>query len=102
MPTLDVSDGAKINLGEIEAYLTNLVDAETAETFVDGLVDHCERLARMPGTFGTARFDLAPNLRSTPHRKYVIYFRYLGDTLQVVAIIHGRRDAIAYFDDDDA
>lgn len=97
MSALDVSDAAKINLAEIEAYLTELADAETAEIFVEGLVDHCERLAQMPGIFGTARSDLAPNVRSTPYRKYVIYFRYLDDTLQVVAVIHGRRDALTYF-----
>ncbi len=63
------------------------------------LLDHCRRVAALPGTLGTARPDLAPDLRSTPHKRYIVYFRYSGDTVQIVNILDASRDAVAHFAD---
>jgi toxin ParE1/3/4 len=41
---------------------------------------------------GRERDDLGPALRSVAHSSYVIIFRYLDDRIQVVRIVHGRRD----------
>ena len=39
-------------------------------------------------------------LRSHPHRNYVIFFRYLGDALEIVHVLEGHRDIEAFFEDE--
>lgn len=73
--------------------------AETASTFAAKIDRQCAHPASLPGTLGTARPDLSKGLRSTPCQGYVIFFRYLPDTLEVVTILHGSRDLTAYFDE---
>lgn len=67
--------------------------------FVDGLRNKCSHLAALPGTLGRARPALRPDIRSFAHRGYVI-LRYQQDIFEVVNIIEGHRDLIAYFRDD--
>ncbi len=55
----------------------------------------------MPGTLGRARPELGADLRSFPFRGHVIFFRYAGDTLEVVNVLEGHRDIEAAFKDSD-
>ncbi|MEH3120290.1 MAG: type II toxin-antitoxin system RelE/ParE family toxin [Methylorubrum populi] len=59
------------------------------------------RLAALPGTLGRARPELQPDIRSTPYRSYIIFFRYLDDTFEVVNILHSRRDIDDFFAGDE-
>jgi putative addiction module CopG family antidote len=68
--------------------------------FVDRLQNQCKKLASLPGTLGWPRPDLRPDIRSFAFKGYVIFFRYEGDTFQVVNVLEGHRDIIAYFSDD--
>lgn len=52
----------------------------------------------MPATLGTARRELRPDIRSTPCSGYVIFFRYCDDALEVLNVLHGRRDIVPYFE----
>jgi toxin ParE1/3/4 len=61
------------------------------------LVERCEHLAELPGVLGRPRPELLPDLRSTPHGNYVIFFRYVDDALEVVNILEGHRDIAAFF-----
>ncbi len=70
--------------------------------FVDGLRQQCRKLASLPGTLGRARPELHAGIRSFAYRGYVIFFRYDGDVFEVVSVLEGHRDVIAYFRDDDA
>ncbi|KAB7783384.1 type II toxin-antitoxin system RelE/ParE family toxin [Methylorubrum populi] len=69
----------------------------TGQIFVRQLRAQCHRLAALPGTLGRARPDLLPDIRSSPYRGYIIFFRYLGDTFEVVNILHSRRDIDDFF-----
>lgn len=64
----------------------------TGQAFVRRLREQCHRLATLPGTLGRARPELRPDIRSSPYRGYIIFFRYLDDTFEVVNILHSRRD----------
>ncbi|PWR20079.1 type II toxin-antitoxin system RelE/ParE family toxin [Zavarzinia compransoris] len=64
---------------------------------VDALRRKCARLAQLPGELGRPRPELRPDIRSFPFKGYVIFFRYRGDVLEVVNILHGNRDVDAYF-----
>jgi plasmid stabilization system protein ParE len=49
---------------------------------------------------GRARPELRHDLRSHPHKAYVIFFRYVGDVLEVVNVLEGHRDIDAFFSAD--
>ena len=71
-----------------------------AAEFSTRLRQQCHTIASMPGTLGVARDDLGPGLRGFPWRHYLILFRYLDDRMQVVRILHGRRDLPAVMEPD--
>jgi toxin ParE1/3/4 len=68
--------------------------------FVNRLRNQCKKLASLPGTLGRPRPELRPGIRSFAFKGYVIFFRYEDDTFEVVNVIEGHRDIIAYFRDD--
>ena len=70
-----------------------------ARRFVAALLNRCRRIAALPGTLGTARPDPAPDLRSTPHKRYIVYFRYTENTLRIINILDASCDAVAHFGD---
>lgn len=63
------------------------------------LRERCARLAGLPGTLGRARPELRAGLRSIAARGYVILFRYGEGSVEVVAILDGRRDIEGLFGD---
>lgn len=46
---------------------------------------------------GHERNELRDGLRSSVFKSYVIFYRYLGDELEVVNILEGHRDMDAFF-----
>ncbi len=61
----------------------------------------CKKLAMLPGSLGRARPELRRDMRSFAIKGYVIFFRYEGQKLEVVNVLHGQRDQAAFFQDDD-
>jgi plasmid stabilization system protein ParE len=89
---------AQVNVTEIADYIESASGSlAVAERFCDGLVAKCQHLANLPGFMGRARPELLPDLRSTPHGNYLIFFRYVDDTFEVVNILEGHRDIAAHF-----
>ena len=102
MPRLVFTHAALADLTEIANYIENSSGSlATAERFTDGLVAQCEHLAGLPGTLGRPRAELLPDLRSTPHGNYVIFFRYVADTFEIVNILERHRDVTLIFKRDD-
>lgn len=64
----------------------------TARTVVASRRAPCQKLAILPGTLGRPRPELRHDIRSFPFRNHVIYFRLRDDVLEVVNILHSRRD----------
>lgn len=91
-------------IDDLDSILTYLAretgDVETAIEFTDHLKRRCARLADLPGTLGTARPDVRADLRSVPHKGYVIFFRYTNDAVEIVNVLHASRDVIAYYRDE--
>ncbi|GGA47048.1 hypothetical protein GCM10011395_16590 [Sphingomonas psychrolutea] len=96
-----VSESAEEDLRSISRYIATESDRATADAVRTGIVTHCRRLADLPGTLGTERAELSPGLRSTPHKSYVIYFRYSGDRVEIVNVLDARRDVAAHFSPQD-
>ena len=68
-----------------------------ATAFVADIRAHCRKLAHLPGTLGQARPELRPDIRSTPHRGYVVFFRYHGELIEIVNVIERHRDVARVF-----
>ena len=62
-----------------------------ADRWVDDLDAAFNRLATQP-MMGRARPEIAPDLRSLPFKRYVIYYLPLHDGIDVVRILHSARD----------
>jgi plasmid stabilization system protein ParE len=89
---------ARRDLASILDYITRQSGSlAVGRGFTDQLRGHCAKLARLPGTLGRARPELRPDIRSTVHRGYVIFFRYRDDTLEIVSILEGHRDIDGHF-----
>ena len=90
---------ARDDLGEISEYIARESGSTAiAFSFVEKIVEHCSRLASLPGTLGTARPELRPDLRSISHQAYVIFFRYVEDRVEIVSVVNGQRDYARQFD----
>ena len=101
MRRLQFAARARGNFREISDFLSDESGSEdVAESFLSQLVERCRHIATLPGTLGTDRSELFPGVRSTPHKGYVIFFRYHGDMLEVVSVLHGSRDIPGYFGED--
>ncbi len=89
---------ARNDLGQIYRYIREQSGSgETARRFVHELRQKCNALAAAPIVMGRPRTELRPDLRSHPHKSYVIFFRYVGDVLEIVSVIEGHRDIPALF-----
>lgn len=64
---------------------------QAASRFVTHLHDNCLRLSEMPG-LGVSRDKLRPGLRQRVVSEYLILYRIDGDSIQVVRVVHGRRN----------
>lgn len=90
------------NLRDIADHIaTESGSEDVAEAFILQIDARCNRLASLPGLLGTLRPELGDDIRSTPHKGYVIFFRYRGDLLEVLATLHGSLDIVRYFNEDD-
>ena len=102
MARLRFSAAAKDDLDSIAEYIARKSGIRTvAERFARELRDKCRELARAPIRMGRSRTELRPDLRSHPHKNYVIFFRYVGDVLEVVNVLEGHRDVVAFFREGD-
>lgn len=68
--------------------------------FVDVLRRQSGKLASLPGTLGRPRPELREDIRSFAFKGYVIFFRYEDDSFEIVNVLEGHRDVVAYFGDD--
>ncbi len=93
---------ARDDLGQIYRYIKEQSGSgETARRFVHELRQKCNALAAAPIVMGRPRTELRPDLRSHPHKSYVIFFRHAGGALEIVTVIEGHRDIPALFGEDE-
>ncbi len=81
---------AEDDLLQIHAYIAEH-SIQAATRFVASLHRHCLRLSERPG-LGVNRDELRPGLRQWVVSEHLILYRIDSDGIQVVRIVHGRRD----------
>ncbi|MAF09422.1 plasmid stabilization protein [Candidatus Poribacteria bacterium] len=93
MPRVSFAPSARADLDDIALGVEEDASAAGEET-VRRILDACDRLAAFP-RIGRLRPVYAPELRSfvPPSTRYVIYYYPLDDGVEIVHVLHGRRDA---------
>lgn len=66
-------------------------DLDAADRLLDRIDEVCARLADRP-ELGRSREELAPGLRSFPVARYVLFYRSLGEGIELARVLHGARD----------
>jgi toxin ParE1/3/4 len=82
---------AQADLKEIADWI-GADDWDHAESFRRALREKCETLGSNPGRYPLVRHARARNLRKLSYRDYLIFYRILETEVEVVRIIHGKRD----------
>lgn len=93
-----ITPQAQADLEEAWLYVANGGEA-LADQFLDKIHQLCRQLARFPG-IGRDRSNLAANLRSFAVKPFVIFFRPADDTVEIIRILHGRRDIDTIFEEE--
>ncbi len=85
-----ITDAAQADLDEAWNFL-----ARRSPKAADRLIDKFVRKARIHAEFpesGRSREGLGPGLRSFVVAPYVVFFRATADTVEILRVLHGRRD----------
>ncbi len=86
------------DLGQIYQYIRKKSGSGAiALRFTQRLRSKCVEMAAGPIQMGRPRPELRPDLRSHPSEAYVIFFRYVGEVLEIVDILEGHRNIHAFF-----
>lgn len=96
MKRLEFAPEAEADLLDIAGYIA-ADDPERALSFVGELEASCAGLIDHPES-GPPRPELAVDLRSKPHGRYVIFYTPGADALRIERILHGARDVEGEFD----
>lgn len=95
MRQLQFAPRARADLIEIFTYIAG-DNPSRAEAFVGDLEASCAGLIDYPES-GRERPELAPDLRSKPHGRYVIFYTPRADAVRIERIVHGARDVEGEF-----
>lgn len=92
-----ISDEAAKHLAELWDYIKEQSgDDETADRFVDGLFATFDTLIQFPD-MGRNRAYLPKSLLAFPHANYMIFYRKVGEDIEIAHVLHGGRDFFTYF-----
>ena len=90
MPSVVLRPRALLDLVDIWAYIAE-DSVRHADRFAALIDNQFRALARQPSV-GRRRPELAPDLRSFPVGRYVIFYVPLPKGVEIVRVLHGARD----------
>lgn len=90
-----LSAAARADLLDLWAYVA-ADDQRTADTMLDRVLEVAQKLAEWP-EMGRERPELRPDIRSSAVGSHILFYRVQQETLELVRIVHGRRDIDAIF-----
>ena len=96
MHQVRISPRASADLIEIWDYIADDSPAN-ADAFVDRLYELLQVLGRQPGS-GRRRDELAPEMQSFPFGRYIVFYRVITKSIEVVRVLHGARDIDSIFE----
>lgn len=86
-----ITTAARGDLASIQSYIAE-DNPVRAESFAKELVDRCEDLADSPRRYPLLPRHEAEGIRRRAYRSYLILYRIVGDTIEILHVIHGARD----------
>ena len=92
------SPEAEEDLFEIWSYLADRASPQIADAQLNAIENACAKLGHWPYS-GRQRDALLPGLRSVLASPYVVFYRVRDDAVDIVRVLHGRRDLGAIFSD---
>jgi toxin ParE1/3/4 len=96
MPRIQRTEQAELELVEILFYFRSR-SPNVADRFESDFEEKCRLLAEFPH-MGRDRVELAPDLRSSLVKPYVLFYRPLDDVNAIIRVIHGSRDLSGLFE----
>lgn len=87
---VDLAPEARADLTAIAGWIDN-DNPDRADSFVEELQRACAALGRRPYRFPAVQVA-GRDLRKRAYRDYLIFYRVLDNLVEVVRIIHGKRD----------
>jgi toxin ParE1/3/4 len=90
------SPAAKSDLREIWRYFVNVASRDVADQLLRNIQGAGARVRRRPLAWRT-RDEVFPELRSILVHPYVIFYRVENETVEVVRVLHQRRNFAALF-----
>ena len=95
---LRISPQAEDDLDSIWYYVaTESASVEIADRLVDSLTSRFLLLAQHPFVGRSRTQDFGPGLRSLAVSEYVIIYTIDEDNVQILRVVHGRRDLESIF-----
>ena len=86
-----LADRAQSDLKQIADWI-GADDWDYAESFRRALLDKCFTLSSNPGRYPFVLGTGTLGLRKLSYRDYLIFYRVLTEGVEVVRIVHGKRD----------
>ena len=96
MPRILRTEQAELDLVEILLFLRSR-SPNLADRFESDFEAKCRLLAEFP-LMGRDRGELAPELRSSLVKPYVLFYRPLDDGIEIIRVIHRSRDLSGLFE----
>jgi toxin ParE1/3/4 len=93
---INLSPEADEDLVEIWGYLAREASERVADRQLHDIDTAFERLKAWPYS-GRKRDELPAGMRSAPIHPYVVFHRIRGDAVEIVRVLHGRRDIASIF-----
>jgi toxin ParE1/3/4 len=95
------SESAKQDLRDIWRGLAEYSGLSFADSTLAKIESKFRLLVEFPES-GRVRDELLAGLRSYPAGNFVIFYRIIATTVEVVRVIHGRRDIDAIFNESES
>jgi toxin ParE1/3/4 len=92
---------AKQDLRDIWRGLAEYSGLSVADSKLANIESKFQVLVQFPNS-GRSRDELLVGLRSYPAGDFVIFYRTLETTVEVVRVLHGRRDINSIFDESES
>jgi len=91
-----LTEQAEADLDELWAYIA-AHNPDAADRMVEAVLESSRMHVRFPG-MGQNRDDLGRGLRCFVVSPYVVFYRPVEDSIEVLRILHGARDASRLID----
>jgi toxin ParE1/3/4 len=87
---------AKRDLRDIWYYFVDVASREVADRLLRDIIQTSERIRQRPQA-GRTRDEVLPGLRSVLVHPYVLFYRVNSTAIEVVRVVHQRRNFAAVF-----